>query len=216
MKRLRRRKVNHHQSKARQAGDFPACLRFSKIQLMKIRTVLTGVLGSMSALLFMAGCSSTQTLQEYYVDNTENPNFLAVDVPANILKLDEASLDETQRAALKSLRKLNILVFQKTTENAQEYMEETARVREILKNSDFKELMKLNTRYAKGVIKYTGDGDAIDEVVIYGDSQDKGFGLIRVLGEDMNPAHFMQLMQAVQKADVDGDGFKELMDMIKG
>ena len=170
----------------------------------------------MAVLIFMAGCSSTQSLQEYYVDNTENPNFLALDVPANILKLDEASLDETQRAALKSLRKLNILVFRKTTENSQEYKEETARVREILKNSDFKELMKLNTQYAKGVIKYTGDGDAIDEVVIYGDSQDKGFGLIRVLGEDMNPAHFMQLMQAVQKADVDGEGFKDLMGMFKG
>jgi len=183
---------------------------------MKIRIKFNGVLQSMAVLLFMAGCSSTQTLQEYYVDKTENPNFLALDVPANILKLDEASLDETQRTALKSLRKLNILVFRKTPENGEEYKEETARVREILKNSDFKELMKLNTQYAKGVIKYTGDGDAIDEVVIYGDSQDSGFGLIRVLGDDMNPAHFMQLMQAVQKADVDGEGFKDLMGMFKG
>jgi hypothetical protein len=174
------------------------------------------VLAAVAALLFMAGCSSTQTLQEYYVDNTENPNFLAIDVPANILKLDEATLDETQQAALKSLRKLNILVFQKTAENANEYNQETAKVKEILKNSDFKELMKLNTQYAKGVIKYSGDGDAIDEVVIFGDSQDKGFGLIRVLGDDMNPAHFMQLMQAVQKADVDGEGFKDLMGMFKG
>ena len=150
------------------------------------------------------------------MDNSENPNFLALDVPANILKLDEASMDETQRNALKSLRKLNILVFQRTAENENEYTQETAKVKAILKNSDFKDLMKLNTQYAKGVIKYSGDGDAIDEVVIYGDSQEKGFGLIRVLGDDMNPAHFMQLMQAVQKADVDGEGFKELMDLFKG
>ena len=183
---------------------------------MKIHIKIKGVLGSMAALLFMAGCSSTQSLQEYYVDNSENPNFLAVDVPANILKLDEASLDETQRDALKSLRKLNILVFRKTAENSNEYKEETAKVKEILKNSDFKDLMKLNTQYAKGVIKYSGEGDAIDEMVIFGDSQDKGFGLVRVLGDDMNPDHFMQLMQAVQKADVDGEGFKELMGMFKG
>jgi hypothetical protein len=168
------------------------------------------------ALFFLLGCSSTQSLQEYYVDSSENPNFLAFDVPANILKLDEGTLDETQLAALKSLRKLNILVFQKTTENAQAYKEENAKVREILKNSDFKDLMKLNTQYAKGVVKYSGDGDSIDEVVIYGDSGDKGFGLIRVLGDDMNPAHFMQLMQAIQKADVDGEGFKELVGLLKG
>lgn len=177
---------------------------------------LKNILGAIAAVLFLAGCSGNQSLQEYYVDNAENPNFLLIDVPANILKLDEADLDETQRAALKSLRKLNILVFQKNQENAMEYKQETARVKEILKNSDFKDLMKLNTQFAKGMIKYSGDGDAIDEVVIYGDSEDKGFGLVRVLGDDMNPAHFMQLMQAIQKADVDGEGFEELMGMFKG
>ncbi|MEJ2585735.1 MAG: DUF4252 domain-containing protein [Robiginitalea sp.] len=183
---------------------------------MKNSRFIKGVTGSLLGVFLLLGCSSTQSLQEYYVDNSENPNFLALDVPANILKLDEASLDETQRAALKSLRKLNILWFQKTAENANEYKAETAKVKEILKNSDFKELMKLNTQYAKGVIKYSGEGDAIDEVVIYGDSQDKGFGLVRVLGDDMNPAHFMQLMQAIQKADVDGEGFKELVGLLKG
>lgn len=183
---------------------------------MKMHSKLKNVLGALAAVLFLAGCSSTQSLQEYYVDNTENPNFLVIDVPANILKLDEASLDDTQQAALKSLRKLNILFFKKTEENKEEYKAETAKVREILKNSDFKELMKLNSPYAKGVIKYSGDGDAIDEVVIFGDSEENGFGLVRVLGDDMNPAHFMQLMQAIQKADVDGEGFKELMGMFKG
>ena len=182
---------------------------------MKLHKRIKGLTGPLLALLFLLGCSSTQSLQEYYVDNSENPNFLALDVPANILKLDEETLDETQLTALKSLRKLNILVFQKTTENAQAYKEESAEVKEILKNSDFKELMKLNTQYAKGVIKYSGDGNTIDEVVIYGDSRDKGFGLIRVLGDDMNPAHFMQLMQAVQKADVEGEGFKELVGLLK-
>ncbi len=172
--------------------------------------------GSLLGALLLLGCSSTQSLQEYYVDNSENPNFLALDVPANILKLDEAALDETELAALKSLRKLNILFFKKTQENAQAYREESAKVKEILKNSDFKELMKLNTQFAKGVIKYSGDGDAIDEVVIYGDSKDKGFGLIRVLGDDMNPAHFMQLMQALQKSDMKGEGFSELVGMLKG
>ena len=183
---------------------------------MKLHHIIKSFAGSLLGVLLLLGCSSTQSLQEYYVDNSENPNFLALDVPANILKLDEDTLDETQLTALKSLRKLNILVFRKTTENAQEYKVESAKVKEILKNSDFKELMKLNTQYAKGVIKYSGDGDTIDEVVIYGDSSEKGFGLIRVLGDDMNPAHFMQLMQAVQKADMDGEGFKELFGMLKG
>ncbi len=169
----------------------------------------------MAGALLLAGCSSTQSLQEYYVDNSENPNFLVLDVPANILKLDEAGLNSGQREALQSLRKLNILAFMKTDENAMAYEQETAKVKAILKNENFKELMKLNTKYGKGVIQYQGDGDAIDEVVIYGNSRDKGFALIRVLGKNMNPAHVVQLVQAVEQSDLDGDGLQELAGMFK-
>lgn len=169
----------------------------------------------MAVLLMVAGCSSTPSLQEYYVNNSENPNFLAVDVPANILNLKEADLDPTQVEALRSLRKLNILAFKKTEDNSEAFKVESAKVNEILKNSDFKELMKLNSKFAKGVIKFKGEGDAIDEVVIYGKSDDKGFALIRVLGKDMNPAHLMQLMQAVENADFDGQGFGEISDLLK-
>lgn len=182
---------------------------------MNLKPFLTTALGTMAILLFMAGCSNNQSLQEYYVDNSENPNFLALDVPANILNLQEADLDETQIEALRSLKKLNILAFRKTEENIGDFKTERTKVDKILKNSDFKELMKLNSKFAKGVIKYKGDGDAIDEVVIYGTSEDKGFALIRVLGKNMNPAHLVQLMQAVENADLNGQGFAEISDLLK-
>jgi hypothetical protein len=182
---------------------------------MKSRTTLKGVLGSMAALMLLAGCSNNQSLQQYYVSNSENPNFLALDVPANILNLQEADLDETQVEALRSLKKLNILAFRKNDTNGAEYTAEAARVSEILKNSKYKELMKLNSKFAKGVVKYLGEGDAIDEVVIYGASDEKGFALIRVLGDNMNPAHLMQLMKAVENADIDGAGFGELSELFR-
>lgn len=168
------------------------------------------------AVLLLASCSSTQSLQEYYVDNAENPNFLSLDVPANILKLDETELSGTELEAFESLKKLNILAFRKTEDNATAFTAESAKVKAILKNTDFKELMKLNSKYGKGVIKYLGDEDAIDEVVIYGASSDKGFALIRVLGDDMNPAHLMQLMKSIQSSDFDTEGFAELRGLLKG
>lgn len=166
--------------------------------------------------LLLASCSSQQSLQEYYVDNSENPNFISIDVPASILKMDAVDLNPTQKEAVESLRKFNLLAFRKNSDNAAEFEVERKKVREILKGNDFVELMKINSKYGKGVIKYLGDEDAIDEVIIYGDSDDKGFALVRVLGKDMNPAHIMQLMQAIQKSDYKGEGLGEIGDFLKG
>lgn len=167
-------------------------------------------------LFLLLGCSSTQSLQEYYVDSAENPNFISLDLPASILNLDEVDLSEEQRTAVESLRKLNILAFRKTASNASEYEVEKGKVNAILKNSEFKELMKLNSSYGKGFVKYLGQDDAIDEVIIYGNSNEKGFALVRVLGNDMNPAHLVQLMQAIQKSDYKGEGLGEIGEFLKG
>lgn len=168
------------------------------------------------AVALVASCSSTQSLQEYYVDSAENPNFISLDVPTSILNLAETDLSESQKEALSSLRKLNVLAFRKTAENEAEYKIENAKVKEILKNDDFVELMKLNSSYGKGVIKYLGDEDAIDEVIIYGSSKEKGFALVRVLGKNMNPAHIVQLLQAIQKSDYKGEGLGEIGEFLKG
>ncbi len=167
-------------------------------------------------LVALTACSSTQSLQEYYVDNAENPNFLSIDVPTSILNLDKADLSEAQREALGSLRKLNILAFKKTVENEAAYKTEKTNVNAILNDKKFTELMKMNTSYGKATVKYLGTEDAIDEVIIYGNSDDKGFALIRVLGKKMNPAQMIQLLQAIQKSDYKGDGLKELGELFKG
>lgn len=169
----------------------------------------------MSLLAFVA-CSSTQSLQEYYVDNSENPNFIVLDVPTSILNLENQDLSETQQEAMESLKKLNLLAFKKTNENGAEYEVEKAKVKAILKNDDFVELMKLNSQYGKGVVKYIGDEDAIDEVIIYGSSDDKGFAIIRVLGNNMNPGHIIQLMNAIQSSDFNGEGLGEIGEFLKG
>ena len=131
-------------------------------------------------------------------------------------KRDPRPNPSTQKEAIESLRKFNLLAFKKNADNEAEYEIEKKRVREILKGDDFVELMKINSQYGKGVIKYLGEEDAIDEVIIYGDSKDKGFALVRVLGKDMNPAHIVQLMQAIQKSDFKGEGLGEIGQFLKG
>jgi len=165
---------------------------------------------------FLASCAGQQSLQEYYVDNKENPNFISLDIPANILRMDEVDLTEEQKEAVASLRKFNLLAFKKTSENVADYKLEKAKVKEILRNDDFVELMKINSSYGKGVIKYLGDDDAIDEVIMYGDSKEQGFALVRVLGKNMNPAYIMQILQAIQKSEYNGEGLGEIGKFLKG
>lgn len=179
---------------------------------MKKRYLLLTV----SILILLSACSSTQSLQEYYVDSSENPNFLSFDVPASILNLAETDLNPTQKEAVESLRKLNVLAFKKSDTNAAEYEVEKTKVKKILANTDYSELMKMNTGYGKATVKFLGEDDAIDEVVIYGNSDEKGFALIRVLGDDMNPAHLAQLLQAIQKSDFKGEGLEKLGELFKG
>ena len=166
--------------------------------------------------LVVLGCNNTPSLQQYYVDNAENPNFLSVDLPVSLLNMDKVELSSDQREALKSLRKLNILAFRITGNNKVDFQKEKSTVKEILKHSSLTELMKMRTSYGNATVNYMGEDDAIDEVVIYGDSDDKGFMLVRVLGKDMNPAKLVQFIQALQKSDYQGEGLGQIQEFIKG
>jgi len=167
-------------------------------------------------MLVLTSCSSTQSLQEYYIDNSENPNFLSVDLPVSLLNMEKADLNEDQREALNSLKKMNVLAFKKTDENTADFEAEKLNVKAILKNEKFIDLMKINTSYGKGVIKYMGNDEIIDEVIIYGDNDEKGFMLIRVLGDNMKPANLVKFMQAIQQSDYKGEGLGEIGDFLKG
>lgn len=169
-----------------------------------------------ASTMIVSSCSSTKSLQEYYVDNSENPNFISFDLPASLLNLEKADLTPEQKTAYESLKKLNVLAFQKTMDNVAAFTSEKANIKAILKNEKYQELMKINTSYGKGTIRYLGDEDAIDEVIVYGDSDDKGFIVVRVLGDNMNPAYLMKLVQAIEKSDFNGDQLKGLGNLLKG
>lgn len=179
-----------------------------------MKNILNGLIGVV--ILVVTGCSSTQSLQEYFVDNMENPNFLSVDLPVSLLNMEKVDLDAEQQEALNSLRKMNVLAFKKNDANTLEFEAEKANVKAILKNEKFIDLMKINTSYGKGVIKYIGDDEMIDEVILYGDNDEKGFMLIRVLGNNMKPANLVQFMKAIQKSDYKGEGLERIADFITG
>ena len=56
---------------------------------------------------------------------------------------------------------------------------------------------------------YIGDDDAIDEVVVYGDIKNIGFGVVRILGNDMNPEQLASFASQLNSSDFDIKQLKE-------
>jgi hypothetical protein len=75
--------------------------------------------------------------------------------------------------------------------------------------------MKINTKEGKGVLKYLGEANAIDELILFGDSKEQGFILVRILGKNMNPAHAQIMMDAIRKSDFQGEGLEQLGQFLK-
>ena len=167
-------------------------------------------------LIFFSCGESTPSLQEYFVDKNQNPNFIALDIPSSILSVNKTSLSDQQKQAYESVKKLNVLAFRITEENKLEYEKEQQIVKDILKDEKYQELMVLNSGNHRGVVKFLGSDEAIDEVIVFGSSDKRGFALVRVLGNDMKPENMVTLVQALEKGTIDASGLEGQLEGIFG
>ncbi|MCF4101770.1 DUF4252 domain-containing protein [Gillisia sp. M10.2A] len=152
-------------------------------------------------------CNSEQSLQKYYVDNQDNKEFVAIDVPTSMFTNAE-SLDEEQLKTLETIKKINLLAIPKKAENEERIAAEKSNISEILKNKKYQLLMKYGGANAKMEVYYTGEEEAVDEVVVYGFDNERGVGIARVLGDNMKPGDILGLMRSLEKGDIDMDGLK--------
>ncbi|MGI9532498.1 DUF4252 domain-containing protein [Lutimonas sp.] len=158
----------------------------------------------MAALVFVS-CNNQPTIQEYYVDKQENDNFIAIDLPASLLKVEDGASEETKKT-MSTIKKLNILAFKVTESNTAEYKTELAQVKSILKGDQYSELMRMKHEGINIVINYQGEDDAIDEFLLLASDNDKGFALARVLGDKMQPEKIMKMAEDFNNIDKGGAG----------
>ena len=163
----------------------------------------------------LVGCNNGESLQTYFVDNQETPDFISADIPTTIVELDETTLSEDQKEAYKSVKRLNFLGFKLTDSNQDVYNQELAKVKSILSNKKYIELLEFNDKAAKVVVKYIGDDDAAEEFIVFTSSKDMGFGVVRILGNNMRPEKMATLVDAVQKANIDSSQFEDVIGFFK-
>jgi len=177
-----------------------------------IKTIITMII----LVATLQSCNQDLSLQTYYVDSELAPGFTSLDVPTSMLNIEETELTEEQKEAYESIEKLSLLAFVKDESNQEDLDEELAKVTAILKDSKYEELMRGgNSTDGKFVVKCIGDGDNIDEFILFGNSNDGGFAVVRVLGDDMNFNKIMKLASVLEDGGFENSQLKEISNFFK-
>lgn len=165
--------------------------------------------------LLMISCNNEPSLQKYFVENTENKDFIALDVSPSILNLDQTKLSLEQKEAMKTFDKMNVLAFKVNGSNKAEFAAERAKVTKILKNEKYQQLMKFGSGKEGASVSFVGDDEHIDEFVLFANKEDAGFAVVRILGKDMNPTSIMTMMTALKNSNINLDQLKPLQEMLE-
>lgn len=143
-----------------------------------------------------------ETLQGYLVESQNKKEFIYADIPTGIIELDKDKVSAEDLQAYKSIRKVNFTALPIKKASKGQYKAEVTRLKTIFKKSDYKELINIKEKGNNIVIYYSGDTDAIDEVIAFGHNKEMGLGIARLLGDKMNPNAIMNMMK---KAKVSGN-----------
>ncbi len=178
---------------------------------MRTLAFLAAILASMLLL----SCNQEPSLQKYFVENSEKKDFISVDVSPSILNVDKTKLTPEQKTALASFDKMNILAFKLDKDNAKQYEVESQKVTQILKGKKYQNLMKIGSGKDGASVSYIGTEDDIDEFVLFAKRKENGFAVVRILGDNMNPANIMTMLSLLKNSNIDMSQLQPLQALIK-
>ena len=161
------------------------------------------VIGIGLAVLTLFSCSNEKSLQRYLVDRQDDDSFLKIDIAASLLQTDNNNLSQEEKDILETVKKINVVAYPIEGENAADYKVKIQELKDILNQGQYKMLMKYGSNKQGATLKYLGEEDAIDEIIVFASDDEKGFALFRLLGDKMEPAKMMKLMNAIEKGDLD-------------
>lgn len=164
-------------------------------------------------LLTLVSCNSEPSLQKYFVQNTDNKDFIALDISPTILNIEKSKLTVEQTEALNSFDKMNILAFKANDKNQAQFETERTKVKAILKNPKYQKLMSFGSGRDGASISYVGTDENIEEFVVFANKKESGFAIVRVLGKNMNPNSIMTLMSVLKESKIDMEQLKPLMEL---
>lgn len=179
--------------------------------LLKYVTVLV-----IAALTIMS-CDNGKSLQRYLVDKQEDDRFLKVDIATSLFQSDDSKFSEEEQDILKTIKKINVVAYPVKNGNVTEYESEKGIIKGIIDQEQYKTLGSVKSNDMHMTMKYVGEETAIDEVIVFASSSEKGFGIFRLLCDNMRPDQALKLMKTMERGDLDlsklsgiGDVFSEM------
>lgn len=178
--------------------------------MKKITTICTLVF----LVVFASACKNEKSLQAYLVDTSGKEGFFTGDLPVSSVLSPKAEVSDDVKETLKSIKKINVAYLPIKDDNTAAYETEKAKLKNIFTdNDDYKSLMAMKFKGMNVKVFYTGNTDAIDEVIAFGFGDKQGVGVARLLGENMNPAKVIEMLNSVK---MDADNLKGFSAIFKG
>ncbi|PQB06926.1 hypothetical protein BST83_06990 [Polaribacter filamentus] len=164
-------------------------------------------------VLFVSSCKNEKSLQSYLVDTSGKEGFFTGDLPVGSLITAKAAVSDEVKETMKSIKKINVAFLQKTADNTVAYEAEKTTLKNIFTNKEYKSLGAVKAKGMNVSVYYTGNTESLDEVIAFMYSKDLGVGVARLLGENMNPAKVIEMLNSIK---MDGDNLKNLGSIFTG
>lgn len=154
---------------------------------------------SLSLFLFLfINCENQPSLQTYFVEKMEDPSFLIVNLPFQLENIFDKTLTEEDMKTIASVGKLNLLVY-RPKDGEQELLDnEFQTIQNILDNNRYQHLIDFKAfDKGQGSFMFEGETDQVEEGIVIVSIQDNGFGVLRILGSEINPVALSKLIKKV-------------------
>lgn len=134
-----------------------------------------------------------ESLQSYIIESQEKTEFSHLSIPSSIIKLGANTFSKAEEKTYNSIQKINITGLLAKNAKEGQYETEKDKLKNILKNSDYKSLINFKNNGYNATLYYTGSTEAIDEIIAFGYADGLGVGIARILGNDMNPKAIIKM-----------------------
>lgn len=161
---------------------------------------ITIYLSLLVSIFLLTGCNNTMSLEEYFVKKGQDKSYVAANLSSDVF-LSGADLSAEEREKISSIRKINFLAFKKDSAQAN-YESDKVQLKKILNDEAYKSLVDYNGSGNQAKLVYTGNETNIDELIVFAENDEIGFMVARLLGDDMKPKDFYNLVKMMDKLNL--------------